>query len=694
LDDTFCGFNDVFDAWYCYTASCTGTATASTCDQAAYDTTLAIFDVTGTSEIACNDDGVGCSGFTSSVDWPTIAGTSYLIRVSGFNLACGTYDLTVSCLGDVELDCPTGVGCQIPDQEGHGASGVLAATSDLNAGFTVADNFVSPAAGSISAICWWGLYINFAAGQIDCSPGPGDLFTITYFNDDAGGAIPGTVYAGPFPLTVNNKFATGNNILGISEWQFEGSHAPVSVAADQCLWMEITNNTLTGDCFWLWSTAPPGDGRSAQDNDSDGYDPGDSTDYDMGFCLDVPIAPDGCPVTTPDGDTCADALQVACDSSITVDNTFATDEATDPVFSCHFGGAANGVGSMWFTFVATDTSAFLDTNASLVGDTLLAVYDGTCGSLVEIACSEDEGVGLLSQVCVEGLTVGNTYYVQVASFSAASQGVITLTILCPCSGACCFPDGSCLDVSGEGECATLGGEYQGDGSTCDDVFCPVVPANDLCEDAIGPLSVPSITPGSTDGATTDSGFPFCGTSVTSPGVWYTVIGTGTTMTASLCTGATNYDSKLTVYCNGCLDPTCVVGIDDFCGLQSEVSWCSQTGAEYLILVHGFGGQSGPFELELFDDGVSCTGAVACLPIGACCFSDGSCQVLAELDCFSLGGEWLGDGTDCGSFGYSAFGTCANAFEDISGTGTWSRSALTSSSTATATTPSVSRPTGT
>jgi hypothetical protein len=62
---------------------------------------------------------------------------------------------------------------------------------------------------------------------------------------------------------------------------------------------------------------------------------------------------------------------------------------------------------------------------------LLAVYDGTCGSLVELACSEDEGDGLLSELCVDGLIVGNTYYVQTASFSASSQGEITVTTTCP-----------------------------------------------------------------------------------------------------------------------------------------------------------------------------------------------------------------------------------------------------------------------
>ena len=173
------------------------------------------------------------------------------------------------------------------------------------------------------------------------------------------------------------------------------------------------------------------------------------------------------------------------------------------------------------------------------------------------------------------------------------------------------------------------------------------PPNDFCEDAI-PVGVPSTTAGWTSGGTVDSTFPSCGTAGTpsSPGVWYSVIGTGNGMTASLCSGATAYDSKLTVYCPDCAEAICVDGNDDYCGLQSEVSWCSQYGANYLILVHGYGGASGDFELEVFDDGTPCEADVACLPEGACCLLTGECIITTELDCTAQGGGYQGDDTDC------------------------------------------------
>ena len=70
------------------------------------------------------------------------------------------------------------------------------------------------------------------------------------------------------------------------------------------------------------------------------------------------------------------------------------------------------------------------------------------------------------------------------------------------------------------------------------------PVNDLCQNAI-PIDVPSVTQGTTINATVDNSFPTCGVPVTSPGVWYSVVGTGNTMTASLCDG-TDFDSRLSV----------------------------------------------------------------------------------------------------------------------------------------------------
>lgn len=129
------------------------------------------------------------------------------------------------------------------------------------------------------------------------------------------------------------------------------------------------------------------------------------------------------------------------------------------------------------------------------------------------------------------------------------------------------------------------------------------PLNDDCSGAqfIEPFS--PVT-GNTVGASFDD-VPDCGTGIEAPGVWFVTIGSGNTMTAHTCFGA-SYDTRINVYSGDCALPTCVDGNDDACGVQSSVSWCSVAGQPYFILVQGFDGQVGSFTLAVEDDGLPCT----------------------------------------------------------------------------------------
>lgn len=133
--------------------------------------------------------------------------------------------------------------------------------------------------------------------------------------------------------------------------------------------------------------------------------------------------------------------------------------------------------------------------------------------------------------------------------------------------------------------------------------------NDMCTDATL-VTIGSTTSGDTTGDTFD-GAPFCGTSNTAPGEWFAVVGNGNRLQASLCNGNTNYDSKISVFCNGCDTLTCITGIDDFCGLQSQVEFDTLSGATYFILIHGFGSATGSFELEVNDVGANDGTPISC-----------------------------------------------------------------------------------
>ncbi len=157
-----------------------------------------------------------------------------------------------------------------------------------------------------------------------------------------------------------------------------------------------------------------------------------------------------------------------------------------------------------------------------------------------------------------------------------------------------------------------------DGGTCRTGYAPCSP--DVCEDA-SLIAVGSQVYGDTTQATVDAA-PTCDTAgeVSGPGVWYKVMGTGTTMGATTCSEfSTHPDTRLGVYCPECSDLRCVAGNDDSCvGFNtylSTVQWCSELGAEYYILVHDYNAASGGgnFTLTLWDDGVTCPAAVNCAP---------------------------------------------------------------------------------
>ncbi|MHC5183162.1 MAG: M4 family metallopeptidase, partial [Planctomycetota bacterium] len=91
-DITSCASGDAVDVWYSYTPSVSGSVMVSLCGSD-YDTTLAIFDGCGGTELACNDDSCGLQ---SEIILSMTAGNTYLIRVSGYGGQTGTFVLNVT----------------------------------------------------------------------------------------------------------------------------------------------------------------------------------------------------------------------------------------------------------------------------------------------------------------------------------------------------------------------------------------------------------------------------------------------------------------------------------------------------------------------------------------------------------------------------------------------------------------------
>ena len=340
------------------------------------------------------------------------------------------------------------------------------------------------------------------------------------------------------------------------------------------------------------------------------------------------------------------------------------DQPTPP--SCRLttppGGILNdGTGTVTFSLVLTpgqlpdSVSHVVTIDTSLLGDPNPTPANMTSSDGVNYSYTMTVPAGYPAGFYPITATVQET-----APEQRSSTCTVNVNIISPPTGQCCTGDG-CLILTAA-DCAAQGGTYAGDFTNCGGCACleGTVP-NDTIETAIE-LSNGSVEQGSTCGATIDSGSPVCNfQTVAAPGVWYMTAGTGNTMVASLC-GGPSYDSRLSVYCGSSGSLTCVGGNDDTCGVLSQVTFCTQEGSVYYILVHGYvAGSTGAFQISLTDDGSPCVPTVECIPTGACCLPD-SCERLTAEQCTARGGSYNGDGTECVTLGeYGATHTSGDAF---------------------------------
>lgn len=153
------------------------------------------------------------------------------------------------------------------------------------------------------------------------------------------------------------------------------------------------------------------------------------------------------------------------------------------------------------------------------------------------------------------------------------------------------------------------------------------PVNDLCA-AASPIFCGQTYTGSIINAT-ETGNPSgtCGTSSTSPGVWFKFTGSGDRITLSLCNS--NYNTRMMVYAGVCEDYICVTGNDNSsdCALnRSKVSVNTNNGTSYLVFVSGANGLTGNYSLL-----VSCDAACAA-PANDDCSNPTSLVIAPQTEC--------------------------------------------------------------
>lgn len=266
-------------------------------------------------------------------------------------------------------------------------------------------------------------------------------------------------------------------------------------------------------------------------------------------------------------DLCDNAIAVAIGSTTggsTLEATF------DNVGDC---GTSNTAPGVWFSVVGNGYILTASTCNDADYDTKISVFTDGCGTLTCIGGNDDNG------------PAGCSY--NTSLFQWPSQTGVEYLILV------------------HGWSANIG-----DFNLTVTTETPPEPlANDNCEDAIA-LEIPSITQGSSIGATADD-VEQCGGYLTDMlGVWFTIIGTGHELTLSTCDEITNYDTQLQVYTGDCGDLVCVGGADDdddclIYNLMTTLTFCSDYGVVYHVFLNGYDGETGNYVLHIEDSGYSC-----------------------------------------------------------------------------------------
>ena len=133
-------------------------------------------------------------------------------------------------------------------------------------------------------------------------------------------------------------------------------------------------------------------------------------------------------------------------------------------------------------------------------------------------------------------------------------------------------------------------------------------ANENCDQSIELYPDGSLEVGFIGGTMTNNDTVFqgtCGSSTLAGGplAWYTVAGYGGNMTATTCDPATTFDTQLTILSGNCSSLTCVEGNDQSsCSNLAQVTWQTNAGEIYYLVVHGKSGSEGVFGLRLFKGG--------------------------------------------------------------------------------------------
>lgn len=140
----------------------------------------------------------------------------------------------------------------------------------------------------------------------------------------------------------------------------------------------------------------------------------------------------GTPPPPPANNDCSGAIEITAGgefatSPIIGSNLSSTSATGLPAFSCQ----TNRSNDVWYSVVAPASGTLTietdTTDGTLMTDSVVSVYRGTCDALTEIGCNDDDGNGNFSKVVLADLTPGETLYIGVWKWGSSADGEFQLS---------------------------------------------------------------------------------------------------------------------------------------------------------------------------------------------------------------------------------------------------------------------------
>ncbi len=201
--------------------------------------------------------------------------------------------------GDCSEGCPTYCGVPGYCQFYANASASYSDPDRGTNGQVMYDNFEVAETGSITEICWEGIWLTASP----CNGATPNNFEVLYYGTTAGGLpdftdLLATYSTGNATLTVvqtdtGEEFAPPQTT---TVWQMEATHAPLAVTAGECYWVSIAG--LEDDCQFLWLASDAANGGNGEGAfGTAARTAANATGFDGTFCIDLLITPNAgnCP---------------------------------------------------------------------------------------------------------------------------------------------------------------------------------------------------------------------------------------------------------------------------------------------------------------------------------------------------------------------------------------------------------------